>query len=108
MTEFLPGKRDAAPTFRLTFSRMHDVPDIHTIRVLHKRGIPKRQIARWMHVSRNTVDKYTAANYVVPVRPALKLSQPRSGMDTRRAHEETPDRPALCAPSCNRLVQDKP
>jgi transposase len=66
---------------------MHDVPDIHAIRVLHQRGTPKRQIAKMLRVSRKTVDKYTAADYVVPVRPALKLSQPRPApkMDGHKA-----------------------
>ncbi len=53
------------------------MPDIHAIRVMHQRGVAKRSIARQLGVSRKTVDKYTAAEYVVPVSPRLHLAQPR-------------------------------
>lgn len=56
---------------------MHDVPDIHAIRVLHQRQISKRTIAKMLRVSRKTVDKYTAASYVVPVRPRLQVKVQR-------------------------------
>ena len=56
---------------------MHDVPDIHAIRVLHGRGISKREIAHTLHVSRKTVDKYTAEDYVVVAEPRMRLRQAR-------------------------------
>ncbi len=56
---------------------MHDVPDIHAIRVLHQRGFSKRQIAKTLSLSRKTVDKYTDVDYVVPVLPHLHSVEPR-------------------------------
>lgn len=56
---------------------MLDVPEIHSIRVLWQRGFSKRQIARMLHVSRKTVDKVTAEEYVVEPQPRMKLSKPR-------------------------------
>ena len=57
---------------------MHDVPDIQAIRVMKQRGMSRREIAKRLHVSRKTVDKYTAADYVVPVEARMRLQQPRA------------------------------
>jgi transposase len=56
---------------------MHDVPDIHAIRTLYQQGHSKRAIARLLHVSRKTVDKYTDPAYVVPTEVRMKLQKPR-------------------------------
>jgi transposase len=56
---------------------MRNVPDIHAIRVLYQREIPKRAIAKMLGISRKTVDKYTTAEYVVPVQPHMHLEKPR-------------------------------
>ena len=56
---------------------MLDVPEIHSIRTLHARGFSKRKIARLLGVSRNTVDKYTAKDYVVSPEPRMRLRKPR-------------------------------
>ena len=57
---------------------MHDVPDIHAIRVMWQRGVSKREIARLLHLSRKTVDKYTDPEYVVPAQPRMQLAQSRA------------------------------
>ncbi len=54
------------------------MPDIHAIRVMHQRGMSKRQIAAHLHVSRKTVDKYTAPEYVVPAVPRMQLRELRA------------------------------
>jgi len=56
---------------------MLDVPEIHSIRTLHARGFSKRKIARLLGVSRKTVDKYTAKDYVVSPEPRMRLRKPR-------------------------------
>ncbi len=56
---------------------MHDVPDIQAIRALHARGISKREIARMLKMSRKTVDKYTAEDYVVPAEPRMRVQEER-------------------------------
>ena len=53
------------------------VPDIHAIRTMAEAGISKRTIARSLHVSRKTVDKVTAPDYVVEERPRMRLAKPR-------------------------------
>jgi len=56
---------------------MKDVPEIHSIRTLHARGFSKRGIARLLKVSRKTVDKYTAEDYVVAPEPKMHLAEKR-------------------------------
>ncbi len=55
---------------------MLSVPDIHSIRSLYARGFSKRKIAKLLRVSRKTVDRYTAPDYVVSARPRMKLAKP--------------------------------
>ncbi len=57
---------------------MHDVPDIQAIRALYARGVSKREIARLLSMSRKTVDKYTAEDYVVPEEPRMRTGQGRA------------------------------
>jgi len=63
---------------------MLEVPDIQCIRVMSQRGISVREIARQLHVSRKTVRKYAAADFVVEAerrqrrakeRPAPKMDR---------------------------------
>lgn len=56
---------------------MLEVPDIQCIRVMYQRGVPIRQIAREMHVSRKTVRKYTAEGFVVEPEPRQRAKKPR-------------------------------
>jgi len=56
---------------------MKDVPEIHSIRTLHARGFSKRRIAALLKVSRKTVDKYTAEDYVVDPEPRMHLTKER-------------------------------
>ena len=56
---------------------MKDVPEIHSIRTLHARGFSKRKIAALLKISRKTVDKYTAAAYVVDPVPKMHLAKER-------------------------------
>lgn len=56
---------------------MKDVPEIHSIRTLHARGFSKRGIARLLKVSRKTVDKYTAPDFIVAPRPKMHLFEKR-------------------------------
>jgi len=78
---------------------MLDVPEIHSIRTLHARGFSKRKIARLLGVSRKTVDKYTAKDYVVSPEPRMRLRKPRPApkmdpwlvLNSERAQSETSD-----------------
>ncbi len=65
---------------------MKDVPEIHSTRTLQARGVAKRQIARLLKVSRKTVDKYTAPDFVVEPKPKMHLGQKRPSpkMDPRK------------------------
>ena len=45
------------------------MPDVQCIRVMRQRGMGIREIARSLHLSRKTVRKYTAADYVVEAQP---------------------------------------
>ncbi|MEW6048725.1 MAG: IS21 family transposase [Bacillota bacterium] len=56
---------------------MKDVPEIHSIRTLHARGFSKRRIAALLKVSRKTVDKYTAEDYIVDPAPRMRLTKER-------------------------------
>jgi transposase len=56
---------------------MLDVPDIQSIRVMTQRGIPIREIARLLRVSRKTVRKYAAPGYVVAPKPKQDMKKPR-------------------------------
>lgn len=56
---------------------MKDVPEIHSIRTLHARGFSKRRIAALLRISRKTVDKYTADDYVVDPEPKMHLTKER-------------------------------
>lgn len=56
---------------------MLEVPDIHAIRTMHRREVPKRQIARILGVSRSTVDKYTATDFVVEAAPRMQRREVR-------------------------------
>lgn len=53
------------------------MPEIHSIRTLYARGCSKCYIAKLLHVGRNTVDKYTAPDYVVESQPKALLEKPR-------------------------------
>ena len=48
---------------------MLEVPDVQCIRVMRRRGMGIREIARSLHVSRKTVRTYTAADYLVEAQP---------------------------------------
>lgn len=56
---------------------MLGVPDIHAIRTMYRRDISKRQIAKALGVSRTTVDRYTAADYVVPSVTEMRIARRR-------------------------------
>lgn len=56
---------------------MLEVPDIQCIRVMAQRGVSIREIARQLHVSRKTVRKYAAADFVVEAKPRAKLAKAR-------------------------------
>ena len=56
---------------------MHDVRDIHAIRALRARGISTREIARTLRMSRKTVAKYGAEDYVVPEEPRMRVRRKR-------------------------------
>ncbi len=56
---------------------MLEVPDIQCIRVMLQRGIPIREIARQLHVSRKTVRKYGAADFVVEAQPRQRRKKLR-------------------------------
>jgi transposase len=62
---------------------MLEVPDVQCIRVMRQRGMGIRQIARGLHVSRKTVRKYTAAEYVVEAQPQQRrrVERPAPKMD---------------------------
>ena len=57
---------------------MLEVPDIQCIRVMAQRGVPIREIARKLHVSRKTVRKYTAPGFVVEVAPRQQRTKARA------------------------------
>jgi transposase len=56
---------------------MLEVPDIHCIRVMVQRGVPIREIARQLHVSRKTVRKYAAGDFEVAAEPKARLRRAR-------------------------------
>ena len=60
------------------------MPDIHAIRTMYQRGIGKRQIARTLGISRRTVDKYTAAGFVVESAPRMRVRRARSSPKMER------------------------
>ncbi len=53
------------------------MPNIQCSRVMVQRGIPIRQIARELRVSRKTVRKYGAPDYVVEANPRQRMRRPR-------------------------------
>ncbi len=62
---------------------MLKVPDIQSIRAMHQRGVPIREIARRLHVSRKTVRKYVADDFVVEphTKARLRKKRPAPKMD---------------------------
>ena len=57
---------------------MFDVPEIHSIRVLHQRGYSQRKIAKMLGVSRVTVAKYLDPDFVVTPEQRMNIKVPRS------------------------------
>ncbi|MGC8490060.1 MAG: IS21 family transposase, partial [Clostridia bacterium] len=56
---------------------MLEVPDIQCIRVMIQRGVSIREVARHLRVSRKTVRKYAAQDFVVDAEPKAKLTRGR-------------------------------
>jgi transposase len=54
-----------------------EVPDVHAIRTMHQRGVSKRQIAKTLGISRTTVDRYTAPDFLAEATPQMRLRRPR-------------------------------